>query len=152
MNTGLIEEFQDEYRWLSNFWSFETQMRYGKGAKTLYFKNVETFFHAMKTLDFEERKSCINAKSVKKHGKTLTLRADWIKIRKDVMLYGLRYKFGPSNPGLRAKLVATTGKYLQEGNRWGDKFWGVDMNSGEGENILGELLMQVRKEIEEGKM
>lgn len=32
-----------------------------------------------------------------------------------------------------------------EGNTWGDKFWGVC--DGEGENHLGKLLMEVRAEL-----
>ncbi len=36
---------------------------------------------------------------------------------------------------------------LQEGNRWGDTFWGVDLRTGKGENKLGKILMRVRKEL-----
>jgi predicted NAD-dependent protein-ADP-ribosyltransferase YbiA (DUF1768 family) len=28
---------------------------------------------------------------------------------------------------------------------WGDKFWGVDLETGEGENNLGILLMELRE-------
>ncbi len=34
-----------------------------------------------------------------------------------------------------------------EGNWWGDIFWGVDVTSQIGQNMLGKLLMQVREEI-----
>ena len=42
--------------------------------------------------------------------------------------------------------MATGNAVLVEKNDWGDTFWGVC--SGKGENYLGRLLMQVRKEIE----
>jgi predicted NAD-dependent protein-ADP-ribosyltransferase YbiA (DUF1768 family) len=40
---------------------------------------------------------------------------------------------------------------LIEGNYWGDIFWGIDMNLDEGQNILGRLIMKIRKEIRDGK-
>jgi predicted NAD-dependent protein-ADP-ribosyltransferase YbiA (DUF1768 family) len=39
---------------------------------------------------------------------------------------------------------------LIEGNYWGDIFWGIDMNLDEGQNILGRLIMKIRKEIRDG--
>ena len=36
---------------------------------------------------------------------------------------------------------------LEEGNRWHDTFWGIDQNTGKGENHLGKILMKVRDEI-----
>lgn len=40
------------------------------------------------------------------------------------------------------KLKETGGKYLVEGNNWGDIFWGVD--NGVGKNLLGLALMYLR--------
>lgn len=44
-------------------------------------------------------------------------------------------------------LIATGDAILREGNHWGDRFWGVDARTGEGENHLGRLLMELRAEI-----
>ena len=38
---------------------------------------------------------------------------------------------------------------LVEGNTWGDSYWGYDLEKNEGKNILGKLLMQVRKDLSE---
>jgi hypothetical protein len=40
---------------------------------------------------------------------------------------------------------------LVEGNHWHDTFWGVDATTGEGDNGLGQILMQVRMELEKGR-
>lgn len=53
-------------------------------------------------------------------------------------------------PNLQEKLLATGDAYLEEGNTWGDRIWGtVD---GQGENRLGQILMQVREEARQGKL
>jgi predicted NAD-dependent protein-ADP-ribosyltransferase YbiA (DUF1768 family) len=51
----------------------------------------------------------------------------------------------------RTKLLNTGDVEIIEGNYWGDVFWGVDMNKDEGQNILGRLIMKIRKEIRDGK-
>jgi predicted NAD-dependent protein-ADP-ribosyltransferase YbiA (DUF1768 family) len=43
---------------------------------------------------------------------------------------------------LRGLLLATGDAHLEEGNWWGDYFWGVC--KGKGENNLGKILMKVR--------
>lgn len=45
------------------------------------------------------------------------------------------------------KLLDTANKPLIEENWWGDKFWGVCETTGEGENWLGRLLMDLRNHI-----
>lgn len=141
----MIDRFRVEYSFLSNFRYFDKPMQYGK----LSFPTNEHFYIAMKSLDPEQRVqvSIHPCKGLKSFGKTLTLRGDWDSIKLDVMLYGLRYKFSLNNPTLRQKLIATGDRYIQEGNWWGDKFWGVCLKTGEGENNLGKLLMQVREEV-----
>lgn len=141
----MIKEFQGEYRWLSNFWYFEAPMVY----QGLTFPTNEHFYIAMKTTDYDMRKRVSQhpLKGVKKFGNTIPLREDWDDIKLKVMLHGLRYKFSEANPTLRKKLIETSNLYIQEGNRWGDKFWGVCLKTGKGENNLGKLLMQVREGI-----
>jgi predicted NAD-dependent protein-ADP-ribosyltransferase YbiA (DUF1768 family) len=57
----------------------------------------------------------------------------------------VRQKF--SNPALATRLLKTGEAVLEEGNTWGDRFWGVDARTGEGENHLGLILMRVRKDL-----
>lgn len=141
----MIEQFQGEYRWLSNFWYFEAPAVY----QGLTYITNEHFYIAMKTKDLNIRREVAHhpLKGVKKFGNSFELREDWDNIKIDIMLCGLRYKFSESNPLLRDKLISTGDTYIQEGNYWNDKFWGVCLKTGEGENHLGKLLMQVREEI-----
>lgn len=72
----------------------------------------------------------------------LDQRPDWLQVNEQIMFDILRSKF--SEPKLMSQLLATQGEYLQEGNTWGDAYWGVDLYSGRGENKLGRLLMRLR--------
>lgn len=141
----MITEFQGKYRWLSNFWEFEKPLIH----ENLQYPTNEHFYVAMKTNDVDLRKyiSTHPLRGLKKFGSSIELCDDWHEKRLDVMLFGLRYKFSKSNLDLRTKLVETKNIHIQEGNRWGDKFWGVCLKSNEGENHLGRLIMQVRFEI-----
>ncbi|AGH32005.1 GTP cyclohydrolase II [Vibrio phage PWH3a-P1] len=140
--------FREEYSFLSNFAYFETPMKYGG----LTFPSNEHFYQAMKfSKDSVRRVEISNhpSKGLKKYVNSLKSewRKDWDSVKLDVMLYGLRYKFSEYNPILRQKLIDTKGVELIEYNWWGDKFFGVCLKTGEGENHLGKLLMQVREEI-----
>ena len=48
-------------------------------------------------------------------------------------------------PDLRGWLKHTDPQTLIEWNDWGDRFWGRDRKTGEGLNVLGQLLMDIRK-------
>lgn len=141
----MITTFRGEHSFLSNFTSFEKPLFYGGN---LYTSN-EHFYQAMKVLDKDLRNSIRvhPAKGLKAYIRTLAIREDWDNIKLDVMLYGLRYKFSEHNPTLRHKLIKTGEEIIQEGNYWNDKYWGVCLKTGEGENHLGKLLMQVRLEV-----
>ena len=38
-------------------------------------------------------------------------------------------------------------RYIEETNNWSDIFWSVDYLSGNGENNLGKILMDIRSKI-----
>lgn len=145
----MIKEFQKEYRWLSNFWYFEKPFAY----QGLIYPTNEHFYVAMKTEDLFIREEVSNhpLKGLKKFGTSFPVRDGWDDIKVKAMLHGLRYKFSEHNPTLRQKLIDTGDIYIQEGNNWNDKFWGVCLKTGEGENTLGKLIMKVREEILEAK-
>ena len=62
------------------------------------------------------------------------------------MLMCLRLKFS-EHPELLKKLLATGDAELIEANTWNDRVWGVDRETGRGQNLLGRALMQVRAEL-----
>ena len=68
------------------------------------------------------------------------------KLKETYMDTALRFKF-MQIPALAHLLMNTYGITLVEYNYWGDKYWGVDLKTGEGQNRLGKLLMELRREL-----
>lgn len=139
--------FREEYSFLSNFTYFEKPMFY----YGLIFPSNEHFYQAMKfEKDSGYREVIANhpSKGLKKfvNDNKHLWRSDWNDVKLSVMEYGLRYKFSENNPKLLQKLIDTKGIELVEYNWWNDKFFGVCLKTGEGENNLGKLLMKIREE------
>jgi predicted NAD-dependent protein-ADP-ribosyltransferase YbiA (DUF1768 family)/hypoxanthine phosphoribosyltransferase len=73
------------------------------------------------------------------------VRNDWDYVKSEIMSQLLIQKF--ANPSLFQKLSETNGKYLIEGNDWGDTYWGVCDKRGR--NSLGRMLMEIRSRSRE---
>lgn len=141
----MITEFQGEYRFLSNFWPAVVEL---DGFK---YPTVEHAYQAAKTLDVDVREAIRSAATpgvAKRAGQSAEVRTDWESVKIEVMYALLKQKF--QRPDLRKKLLNTRDYMLIEGNTWGDRFWGVC--KGTGENNLGKLLMQVRRELNSAEM
>lgn len=135
---NVIVSFTGEHRWLSNFWP--AAVRFGG----IIFPTVEHAYQAAKSKDFGVRMKIAHASTpalAKRIGGDLTLRKDFPAIRLDVMRYLIARKF--EHADLAMQLIATAPMQLQEGNTWGDRFWGVCY--GRGENHLGKILMDQRE-------
>lgn len=140
---ALISEFKGEYDFLSNF--YFSPFTYNG----INYPTVEHFFQASKATSPEIHQEIAAVpfpSQAKQRGRHIKLRPDWSMIREGVMETGLRQKF-EQHPELKEKLLATGDAHLEEGNTWGDKFWGVCY--GEGKNKLGYLLMKLRAEYQE---
>jgi ribA/ribD-fused uncharacterized protein len=150
MSNGIIEQFSGEYRWLSNFWFFDKPKMIENSGSLIQLDTNEHYYIAMKTNNTVTRKKVAehSIKGLKRFGTTFSLRKGWDKMKLQVMEEGLRYKFSKHNPRLRGKLIETGSRYIQEGNKWGDTFWGVDLRTGKGDNNLGKILMTIRSEIQ----
>lgn len=66
---------------------------------------------------------------------------EWENKRVKIMIELLLQKFGSEE--IMARLEKTEDKELIEGNSWNDTLWGVC--NGKGRNILGIILMEIRK-------
>lgn len=132
-----IGRFIKDYFFLSNFYSTDVWFA---GIK---FRNAEAAFQAMKCNGPKHRAMFKNleAYQAKRLGRSINLRPDWESVKDDIMLKVCFAKFS-QNTDLRDKLIATFPKYLEEGNDWNDKYWGVC--NGVGMNKLGKILMKIR--------
>ena len=86
----------------------------------------------------------MNPSEAKKAGRKVILRSDWEIVKVDLMYKIVKAKFA-QNIDLALKLAATNNEELVEGNTWGDKIWGKV--NGEGQTLLGKILMDIRDNI-----
>lgn len=138
----MITEFQGQNRFLSNFWQLKTGVMFGN----LLFHSVENAYQAAKC-EYEEDRyqfQYITAGEAKRLGKQIRQRPDWNEKKLSIMEDLVRQKFF-NNSDLAQLLLATGEQELIEGNKWGDRFWGVC--NGQGSNHLGKILMKIRKEL-----
>jgi ribA/ribD-fused uncharacterized protein len=139
----LIDSFQGQYRFLSNF--FPSPLLY----MGVIWPTVEHLFQAMKLGNQPDERvaGCATPALAKKMGRTIPLRADWQVVKTKVMLYCLRLKF--AQPGFREQLLSTLPHELVEGNQWHDNYWGKcfcgSCANKIHNDVLGRLLIQVRK-------
>lgn len=140
-----IDSFRGSYYFLSNF--FEISVTYDG----ITYQNNEAAFQAQKCLNYEDRKqfSHLNPIEAKHLGRRVSLRPDWERVKMQEMTNIVHEKF-EQNKDLGQKLLDTDSAYLEEGNNWGDRIWGTV--NGNGQNLLGQILMEEREKIKEQTM
>lgn len=150
----MVNEFTGKFSFLSNF--HDSPILFDSdGEHSFIAPTVEHYFQASKTPNFEEALNIIGASTpgqAKRLGRRCMLRSDWEETKDVVMKQALILKF--QEPELREKLLQTGDKYLKEGNWWHDNYWGSCYCSkcgDRGRNKLGQLLMEVRRDIQEGR-
>lgn len=141
-----ISQFDTEWSELSNFAC--SPLSYdGKD-----YLSAEHAFQSAKVNDPENKhkvRSARTAGEAKILGNLFKDSKNWDEIKVTVMLNILRAKFS-QNMYLADLLLSTSDAFLEEGNTWGDVFWGT--TNGIGQNHLGTLLMAVRDELRTGKL
>ena len=137
-----IDSFRGEYYFLSNF--FPAEITYNR----LTYRNNEAAFQAQKVLHDEEKATFTNLspKEAKQRGRRVSLRSDWEQVKDAIMEEIVLSKFS-QNEILKEKLLATGDAQLVEGNTWNDRYWGIDVRTGIGQNHLGKILMKVRADL-----
>ena len=136
----MIKQFDGKYCWLSNFELCPIPY------DGITYPSVEHAYMSAKSTDPEWRAFCADPANtpgrVKRRSRKIVLREGWDEMKVDVMRELLKRKF--TQRKYRYLLLSTGRQVIQEGNNWGDRFWGVDLVTGEGENQLGKLLMERR--------
>jgi len=110
---------------------------------------VEHYFQAMKSTSESDQESVRAASTpgrAKRMGRSLPLREDWDKIKTEVMMKGLRAKFKLSP--FRETLLKSGDRFIYEDSPY-DNVWGTGVlkSEGNGQNLLGKMLMALRAEI-----
>lgn len=138
----MINQFKGKYSWLSNMAYIPPFIENG-----ITYNTVENYYQAQKSdnLGVKLAISKLNPFESKSYGKKIKIVDDWNTKREDVMHTALKYKF--NIPKFKNLLINTKDMEIIEGNYWGDKFWGVDLKTGDGLNILGNMIMSIRQDI-----
>jgi hypothetical protein len=142
-----IRSFRGKHSFLSNFYICNVTI----DDET--YETTEHYYQSQKATNEAVRKaiaSASSAKVAKKMGRNIVCRTDWDDVKDTVMLKALRAKF--SIPELAKMLVDTGNAIIEESNEWGDVYWGIDSDTGKGQNKLGKMLMQIRDEIHRGAL
>jgi len=136
----MIRQLKGQFSFLSNF--YPCSINY----EGIEYPSVEHAYQAAKTTSVNSKKWIASLEApveAKRKGRLLVVRDDWDTIKVDVMTHLCVIKF--SKDPLKSLLIETFPMVIQEGNWWGDTFWGVC--NGQGDNILGKILMRVRADI-----
>ena len=137
----MINRFNGEYEFLSNF--YETKITW----QGITYRNVEAAYQAQKCPERAREFTNITGAEAKKLGRLVPLDFNW-EFRKRIVMKNLVYLKFAENEILKEKLLNTGNEYIEEGNWWGDIYWGVCTNkkyNHVGENQLGQILMEVRQ-------
>jgi hypothetical protein len=143
MNQILFYRITDPYGEFSNF------SPHPFALKSKQWQTTEHYFQAQKFAGTEHEEVVRQAKSpmiAARMGRSRErpLRPDWEAAKDDVMRDALYAKF-TQHPKLRDVLLATGDAVIIEHTK-NDNYWG-DGGDGSGKNRLGELLMELRKEL-----
>ncbi len=139
----MIRKFEKEYAWLSNFEPCSIVL------DGITYPSVEHAYMSAKSNDVRWYLKCtdesISPGTIKKMSKHILVVHNWDAIKVEVMRECLNQKF--RQEPFKTMLLETGDTYIQEGNFWGDTFWGVDLNSKTGENRLGKMIMEIRENL-----
>lgn len=139
----MINQFKDEFAFLSNFYPCQITV------EDKVYQSSEHAYQAHKCENPEDAEMIRNlptAWEAKKKSYKIKMRYNWddIKVAEMVLIVYKKFK---QNPDLAQQLLNTGDQELVEGNTWGDEFWGVNLHTGQGRNMLGKCLMGVRNAL-----
>ncbi len=137
----MIVEFKGEYQFLSN--SYESPFE----TNNIIFLTVEHYYRAMKTSSYQDFLEIVNITDIeelKKQSELFEVRDGWNDVKVSIMEYALFKKF--ENYPLRGQLLDTNDLEIINSDDV-DLFWGMNLETGDGENKLGKMLMILRGNI-----
>ncbi|MDV6330309.1 NADAR family protein [Asticcacaulis sp. 201] len=137
------------YTPLESYGDFSNFSRRGIDMDGLWWATVEHYFQAQKFENPQYREKIRRASTAKQaaalgRDRTVPLRPDWEAVKVDIMRKAVLKKF-QTHAALTALLRETGNRPIVE-NAPGDYFWGCGQD-GTGENWLGRILEDVRKQL-----
>jgi ribA/ribD-fused uncharacterized protein len=139
----MITEFKGDYKWLSNFQPVDIILN------NIKYPTVEHAYMSMKSNDIKWKELCANRlispSVIKKESREIKLVENWLDIKIQVMKKCLIQKY--FQEPYKTLLLNTNDEYIQEGNMWGDTYWGVCLKTKKGDNNLGKIIMSVRNKL-----
>lgn len=141
MKLGLFYAESDAYGEFSNWWPAPIELD-GKTWRT-----TEHYFMAQKTKDKRERERIRKAptpRRAKELGRQVRLRRGWDGMKFEVMLVANRAKF-TQHDDLRELLLSTSNRPIHE--NCDDPWWGGGPHFPNGKDMLGKVLVRVRREL-----
>lgn len=152
----MIQKFIGINEYLSNFYPSPFRFNH-PDVGWCRCSTVEHGYQSLKTSDrigIQQILMCDTPGQSKRMGRKVEIRPGWDELKVGYMLGLLTLKF-THHPDLGYRLTQTGDELLIEGNRWHDNFWGVceclkcrKEDKINGQNNLGQLLMQVRRELQ----
>lgn len=143
-----IYHFREKYDFLSNMYKLSTpiSLLFPDMSHALEFTCAEAAYQAYRCADPADRYKFVNidGPAAKTLSHNIKARSNWDAIKTKCMKHVISEKF-KNNPDLAARLLDTGNADLINENAQNDCFWGVC--GGEGENMLGKILMEERFEL-----
>ena len=143
MNISKIKEFKGRYRFLSNFYLTPVII------DGMQFRSAEHAYMSFKSNNKDWKLKCMSTDippgQIKKLSKDIVLVEHWDKNKTHTMEKVIWAKF--QSQLMKEQLLETGDAIIEEGNEWNDRFWGVDLKTGIGENNLGIILMKTRDKL-----
>ena len=144
-----IAQFKGKYSFLSNF--HPQELRYDG----ISYPTLEHAFQAAKTDDRQLKRKIAEkttpGQAKRAGGKRGIIpdfnHAAWEAKKDKVMETLVKIKF--MDPELAQQLLATGDATLEEGNNWNDTYWGINIETGAGQNKLGQILMKIREHLQQ---
>lgn len=134
-----IDHFRQENYFLSNMYPCKVVL----GG--MWYQSSESAYQASRCRNMQDRQQFIglNGFQSKQLIKNISHTADFTMANLEPMVEAVFDKFR-RNPELLDKLLETGYAEIEEGNTWHDTFWGVEKNTGQGDNWLGKILESIR--------
>lgn len=148
-----ITEFEGRYAGLSNFAPVVIiyPINGTNVNPSLRYRSVEHAYQACKAyllIEKENIQAANTPATAKRLGRKVIMRPDWEEVKIPIMRELLQQKF--AQKPYKGILLDTGEKELIEGVWWHDLFWGkcyCPKHKWTGQNILGQLLMEIRTSI-----